>query len=131
MHDNNIEFLFSQGEIITKEPLDREARATYELVAEARDLGTPARASRVPVHVLITDVNDNAPEVLDPREDVVSAREEQPPGTEVARVRAVDRDNGYNASVTYSVLKGRDLDGYGVFTIDPITGVIRTRVGKQ
>lgn len=80
--------------------------------------------------MLVTDVNDNAPEVLDPREDVVSAREEQPPGTEVARVRAVDRDNGYNASVTYSVLKGRDLDGYGVFTIDPVTGVIRTRVGK-
>lgn len=110
--------------------MDREARATYELVAEARDLGTPARASRVLVRVLVTDVNDNAPEVLDPREDVVSAREEQPPGTEIARVRAIDRDNGYNASVTYSVLKGRDLDGYGVFTIDPATGVIRTRVGK-
>lgn len=54
-------------------------------------------------------------------------REEQPPNTEVVRIRAIDRDNGYNASVTYSILKGRDSDGYGIFTIDPVSGVIRTR----
>lgn len=75
-------------------------------------------------------MNDNAPEMVDPREDVVSVREEQPPGTEVARVRALDRDLGHNASVTYSVLKGRDSDGYGVFTIDPVSGVIKTTVGE-
>lgn len=73
-------------------------------------------------------MNDNAPEIVDPQEDVVSVREEQPPGTYVVRVRAVDRDNGYNASITYSILKGRDSDGYGIFSIDPSTGIIRTRV---
>lgn len=55
----------------------------------------------------VTDVNDNAPDIVDPQEDVISVREEQPPGTEVVRVRAVDRDQGYNASVTYSIVKGR------------------------
>lgn len=58
----------------------------------------------------------------------MSVREEQPPGTEVVRVRAMDSDSGYNASVTYSILKGRDSDGYGMFTIDPVSGVIRTRL---
>lgn len=77
--------------------------------------------------MVVSDVNDNAPEIVDPQEDVVSVREEQPPGTEVVKVRAVDADNGYNASVTYSILKGRDSDGYGVFTIDPVSGAIRTR----
>ncbi|XP_055849639.1 protein dachsous [Episyrphus balteatus] len=116
------------GEIITREPLDRETRSLYDLVAEARDQGTPYRSARVAVKVMVTDVNDNAPDIVDPQEDVVSVREEQPPGTEVVRIRAVDRDNGQNASITYTILKGRDSDGYGLFSIDPSSGQIRTRV---
>lgn len=65
---------------------------------------------------------------MDPQEDVVSVREQQPAGTFVVRVRAIDRDNGNNATITYSLLKDRDSDGYGLFTIDPSTGIIRTRV---
>jgi len=99
----------------------------YEIVAEARDQGVPPRSARVSVRVAIRDVNDNSPELVDPQEDVISVREEQPVGTEVVRVRAVDRDEGINASVTYSILKGRDSDGYGVFTVDPVSGLVRTR----
>lgn len=57
--------------------------------------------------VKVLDVNDNSPEIVDPQGDVVSVREEQPTGTEVARVRALDTDLGENASVTYSILKGK------------------------
>ncbi|XP_046738187.1 protein dachsous [Diprion similis] len=116
------------GEIRTHEPLDRELRALYELVLEARDQGTPSRAARVPLRIAVLDVNDNSPEIVDPQSNVVSVREEQPPGTEVAKVRALDSDRGENASVTYSILKDRDSDGYNVFTIDPTTGMIRTKV---
>nr|XP_012147456.1 PREDICTED: protein dachsous isoform X1 [Megachile rotundata]XP_012147457.1 PREDICTED: protein dachsous isoform X2 [Megachile rotundata] len=115
------------GEITTREPLDRETKGVHELVLEARDQGTPSRAARVPLKVTVLDVNDNSPEIVDPQGDVVSVREEQPPGTEVARVRALDTDLGENASVTYTILKDRDSDGYNVFTIDPITGMIRTK----
>lgn len=113
---------------MTREPLDREQRSSYDLVAEARDQGTPYRSARVPLRVIVTDVNDNPPEIVDPQEDVVSVREEQQPGTEVVKIRAVDRDNGYNASITYAILKGRDSDGYGLFSIDPVTGVIKTKL---
>lgn len=117
---------------MTREPLDREVKASYDLVAEARDQGTPYRSARVSVHVTVSDVNDNSPEIVDPQEDVVSVREEQPAGTEVVRVRAIDRDNGHNATITYSILKGQKGDsddyGYGMFSIDPVTGLIRTRV---
>lgn len=119
---------FFSGEITTREPLDRERKETYDLVAEARDQGTPTRSSRVVVKIHVLDVNDNVPEIIDPQEDVVSVREEQPPGTEVVRVRAIDSDNGQNASITYSLLKRQDSDGYAVFKIDPLTGVIRTRM---
>lgn len=92
--------------ITTRESLDRESKAMHELVLEARDQGTPSRAARVPLRVKVLDVNDNSPEIVDPQGDVVSVREEQPPGTEVARVRALDNDLGENASVTYTILKG-------------------------
>lgn len=114
--------------MITRELLDREVAAKYELIVEARDLGTPSHSSRVSVWVTVTDVNDNAPEIVDPMEDLVSVREGQPPGTDIIRIRAIDRDYGYNASVTYSILKGRDSDGFNLFAIDPITGILKTRV---
>jgi len=104
-----IVFLFSSsGEITTREPLDRETKGVHELVLEARDQGTPSRAARVPLKVTVLDVNDNSPEIVDPQGDVVSVREEQPSGTEVARVRALDTDLGENASVTYSIPKGKE-----------------------
>ncbi|KAJ8985393.1 hypothetical protein NQ317_007551 [Molorchus minor] len=115
-------------DITTKETLDRERKDVHDLVAEAKDQGQPSRSTRVAVKITVLDVNDNAPEIVDPQEDVVSVREEQPPGTEVVRVRAMDPDNGSNASVSYSIQKSRDSDGHGVFTIDPTTGVIRTRM---
>lgn len=77
---------------------------------------------------MVLDLNDNAPEIIDPQEDVVSVREEQPSGTEVVRIKAIDMDDGNNATITYSLLKNRDSDGYGIFTIDPVTGVIKTRM---
>ncbi|KOB78988.1 Cadherin [Operophtera brumata] len=114
------------GVITTKEILDREFKASYSLFAEAKDQGTLPRSTRVPVSIKITDVNDNPPEIIDPREDVVSVREEQQPGAEVARVKAIDRDNGVNSTITYSILNERDMDAFGVFVIDSNTGVIKT-----
>lgn len=119
---------FLSGEITTKAPLDREQKEVHDLVAEARDQGSPPRSARITVKIRVLDVNDNAPEIVDPQEDVVSVREEQSPGTEVARVKAVDADRGHNASITYAILRGKDSDGYGVFSIDPTNGIIRTRM---
>lgn len=102
------------GEMFTREPLDRETKSVFELVAEARDQGVPPRSSRVSVRVQVTDVNDNSPDLVDPQEDVISVREEQPPGTEVVRVRAVDRDQGNNATVTYSILKSKRFECFKI-----------------
>lgn len=121
----------STGVITTKDVLDREFKSSYSLFAEAKDQGSLPRSTRVPVSIKITDVNDNPPEIIDPREDVVSVREEQQPGAEVARVKAIDRDNGVNSSINYSILNERDMDGFGVFVIDSHTGVIKTSIGKN
>jgi protocadherin-16/23 len=94
------------GEIRTCESLDREMKAVHELVLEARDQGTPFRTARVPLKIIVMDINDNIPEIVDPSSDMVSVREEQPTGTDVAQVRAFDMDDGVNASITYTILEG-------------------------
>ncbi|XP_045480676.1 protein dachsous isoform X2 [Harmonia axyridis] len=116
------------GQIFTKESLDRESKESYDIIVEAKDQGSPSRSARVPAKIHVLDVNDNSPEIVDPQEDVVSVREEQSPGTEVVKVRAIDSDVGENASITYSIVREKDSDGYDAFTIDPVSGVIRTRV---
>lgn len=87
-------------------PLDRELKAVHELQIEAKDQGNPPRSARAIVRVIITDVNDNTPVIVEPEETVVSVREELPAGKEVVRVRAVDTDEGNNATVTYSFVIG-------------------------
>ncbi|CAL4076593.1 unnamed protein product, partial [Meganyctiphanes norvegica] len=71
------------GEMVTGMALDRELKAVYEVTAEVRDQGEPPRHARATVRVLVTDVNDNTPTFIEPREPSISVREEQPAGTEV------------------------------------------------
>lgn len=103
-------FTFQIGEIFTKGPLDREAKAVHELQIEVKDQGSPARSAKTTVRVMVTDVNDNAPVIVEPEETVLSVREELPAGTEVVRIRAVDTDEGNNASITYSFVIGNNID---------------------
>uniref|UniRef100_A0A336LSR0 CSON015170 protein n=1 Tax=Culicoides sonorensis TaxID=179676 RepID=A0A336LSR0_CULSO len=117
----------TSGEITLREPLDREVRSLYEITAEARDYGVPQRSTRIPIRVTVQDVNDNSPDIVDPQDDVIVVREGQPAGTEVVKIRAVDRDNGENATIKYSIIRGRDSDGINTFTIDPISGLIKTK----
>lgn len=84
-----IDWLISSfvGEISTRVSLDRERRAVYEVSVEVADEGQPPQTARATVRVLVTDVNDNSPTFIEPREASVSIREEQPAGTEVLQVQ--------------------------------------------
>ncbi|KAB7496775.1 Protein dachsous [Armadillidium nasatum] len=117
---------FSSREIMTRVALDREDRAVYEASVEVTDEGQPPKSGRATVRVLVTDVNDNSPTFIEPEESSVSIREEQPAGTEVLQVRATDRDEGNNASITYTFLTTEDTDDDGAFAINPRTGSITT-----
>lgn len=108
--------LLSTGEIFTKGPLDRESKAVHELQIEVKDQGSPARSAKTTVRVMVTDVNDNAPVIVEPEETVLSVREELPAGTEVVRIRAVDTDEGNNASITYSFVIGNQNSYFRFFS---------------
>jgi len=107
------------GVIRTRTPLDHETAAGLEFDVVAADGGRPSRSSTVRVSVGVLDVDDEPPRFVEPfyafqipeNQPAASLRrsnstsnqmpglqlgrtwaENQPAGTEVGRVEAVDRD---------------------------------------
>ena len=111
-----------------KDPLDREQKEFHDILIEVQDQGIPKRSSRVLVRINITDVNDNVPVIIDPQDDLISVREEQPVGTKIVKIRAIDADLGENSTIIYSLVETKDSDGFEAFEIDKFTGEIRTKI---
>ncbi|NXK44512.1 CADN protein, partial [Chauna torquata] len=83
--------------------LDREKEDEYLVVVEARDGGGLTGTGTATI--LVTDVNDHAPAFLQ-RIYTAFVSENASINTEVAVVSAVDRDEGENAMVSFSILDG-------------------------
>ncbi|XP_023184190.1 protocadherin alpha-3-like isoform X7 [Xiphophorus maculatus] len=88
--------------LVVDGPLDREARATYNLTIIANDDGVPSLSSTIVINVQISDVNDNAPHFL---ESVINiyVKENSPVGANIFKISAVDPDMNDNARITYSL----------------------------
>ncbi|XP_034242049.1 cadherin-related tumor suppressor [Thrips palmi] len=103
--DGADEFSMSpNGTILTRRALDREAKSSYNLVVTATDSAqppSPRLSSTVQVSITVRDVNDNAPEFITPSE--TSVGENVAPGTVLLAVKAVDKDEGRNGYVEYSL----------------------------
>ncbi|KAL0964189.1 hypothetical protein UPYG_G00320520 [Umbra pygmaea] len=123
--DSQNEFVVSpvDGELRVRRDveLDRETTPSYNITVKAKDLGSPALSSLVVVGVLVLDINDNDPVLLNlPLNTSVS--EGASIHTSVALVQARDADSGRNALLTYNITAGnRD----GVFYINETTGVVQ------
>ncbi|XP_061392189.1 cadherin-related tumor suppressor-like [Musca vetustissima] len=88
------------------------------LEAIVADNGTPRLKDKVKIKIIITDVNDNAPEfVRAPYRVQIS--EGSLVGTQIMRVYTNDLDEGLNGDVYYSIVKGNQE---GRFAIDDATG---------
>ncbi|XP_056913219.1 cadherin-7-like isoform X1 [Takifugu flavidus] len=95
--------------------LDREVRDSHLLVVQAKDMigQIGGLSGSTSVTVILTDVNDNPPHF--PRRSYqFSVRESELVSTVVAKIRAVDPDEGPNAELDYRILDG---DGLGTFSI--------------
>ncbi|XP_062852533.1 cadherin EGF LAG seven-pass G-type receptor 1 [Trichomycterus rosablanca] len=101
---------------------DREAMAQYMLIVEANDQGKDPgpQSATATVHITVEDENDNYPQFTEKRY-VVQVPENVPVNTQVAKVEATDKDEGNNAKVHYSIIKGNVR---GQFYIHSLTGVI-------
>ncbi|KAK2527877.1 neural-cadherin [Columba guinea] len=105
--------------------LDREKEDKYLVVVEARDGGGLTGTGTATI--LVTDVNDNAPVFLQ-RIYTAFVSENASINTEVAVVSVVDRDEGENAMVTFSILDGDNDRKFSIET-DEVNnrGFIRLR----
>nr|XP_055033350.1 protocadherin gamma-A4-like isoform X9 [Misgurnus anguillicaudatus] len=117
------------GVIHAVRSFDYEQMKSFKVLVSARDNGSPPLISNVTVTVLITDENDNTPQILYPSPDGNSFMTEMVPkvaqaGSLVSKVIAVDADSGQNAWLSYHIIKASDP---GLFTIGVHSGEIRTQ----
>ncbi|CAH0559968.1 unnamed protein product [Brassicogethes aeneus] len=120
---NNFE-ISEMGVISTKKILDREAQGLYNLVVTATDQAQPSDlrlSSTVQVTIILKDVNDMAPEFITPNE--TSIAENIPINTVVMAIKAVDKDEGRNGYIEYSL--NNEYDTNGIFSLGPVDGLLR------
>lgn len=118
------------GYLYALRSFDYEQLKDFSFQVEARDAGSPqALAANATVHIVVVDQNDNAPALVAPLpgRNGTPAREPLPraaePGYLVTRVAAVDADDGDNARLTYSLVRGNELN---LFRLDWRSGELRT-----
>ena len=96
----------ANGAITTIAALDYETTAMYCFIVEVSDGGTPVRRNFTTVHITLTDVNDNAPTLL---ETFYSAAvsEMAPIGSTVLIVIGTDLDSGSNSKLVFDFIEAR------------------------
>ena len=103
--------------------LDREARDKYQLRVVAVDGGDPPRSGSVEVLIRVLDANDNIP-IFERAVYEATVAENCESMTTVATVKAVDRDAGPNAALTY-YLSAATAANYGTtFAVNNLTGEV-------
>ncbi len=111
----------SSGIIRTQRKLDRENVPVYNLKAYAVDRGVPPLKAAVEIHISVSDINDNAP-VFEKDELFIYIKENSPVDSVVARISAMDPDEGTNAQILYQIVEGNIPE---VFDLDIFTGDLK------
>lgn len=120
--NNDFEILLN-GTIRTRQQLDRETIAIYNLVVTATDQAKQPQkplSSTVQVTILLRDINDMTPEFITANSTTVP--ENIPPNTVVMAIKAIDKDEGRNGYIEYS-LGNENNDG--VFSLGSVDGLLR------
>lgn len=99
---------------------DREVKGEYTFLVVATDGGRyDTRSTRVPVTIIIEDINDNRPKFTSfPFYAQINPL--TPPGQTLLRLTAVDADIGTNSEIVYSL----DENAPSKFRLDPNTGAL-------
>ncbi|TSX58293.1 Protocadherin-16 [Bagarius yarrelli] len=109
-------------DLVVNGVLDREKRASYSLVLEAFDGGSPKKTGQMTVDVMVQDINDHAPVFNQSRYHAIIS-ESLPQGSNILQVFASDADEGDNGLVLYEINR-RQSDPERYFVIDPHSGII-------
>jgi protocadherin gamma subfamily A len=110
---------------VTNTVLDREQVSLYNITVTATDKGTPPLSTKKFISLSVSDTNDNPP-IFSHSSYSVYIPENNPRGTSIFSLKALDPDSEENAQVVYSLAKetfqGAPLSSY--LSINPNTGVL-------
>ncbi|XP_052540577.1 protocadherin beta-15-like [Tympanuchus pallidicinctus] len=109
-------------ELILQKPLDREEQPEMDFSLIATDGGSPPRTGSTQVHIVVLDVNDNAP-VFTEKQYIVNVLENAPEGSVILKVIASDADEGANGDISYQLSQSAGRS-HSLFTINSRTGEI-------
>ncbi|KAL7848430.1 hypothetical protein AOLI_G00231480 [Acnodon oligacanthus] len=90
------------GEIRVRDMIDFEEVKSFDIYVEARDKGANSLSDQCKILVLITDINDNYPDIT-VKSFKSLIREDIAVGTVIAVVSVSDRDSGKNGEVVLSI----------------------------
>ncbi|XP_019645840.1 PREDICTED: protocadherin Fat 4-like [Branchiostoma belcheri] len=111
----------TSGQISVKEANDRETLDFVQMYVVATDGGSPGLSSLVEVNVTISDVNDNAP-ILVQTFFSLEIRYDSSSLTNLATLSATDADQGINGEIQYYL-----LDQTSLFHVDLLSGHFRKK----
>lgn len=101
-------FAIYKMETFPETSFDREKTSIYTVEIKCVDQGIPMLSSIQKFSVNIIDVNDNPPR-FNNKIRIFHIVENNPIGSTVGQVRAIDPDSGNNGHVTYSILNNNDF----------------------
>jgi len=121
----NFRVAVDTGQVRAVAVLDYEAAPPdgFRFQVEARDHGSPSLTATANVTVVVADVDDVAPRFVE-RSYTFVTPENQPSGSVVGHVRAVDPEVGDFGVVRYSLGSSSSSEA---FDVDAVSGAITTR----
>ncbi|OAD57755.1 Cadherin-23 [Eufriesea mexicana] len=117
------------GLITTRKLLDREAKDSYTLILVAQDLGSPPQQATRVLQVIVNDIDDHKPHFkrsLDSPPIELTVLEENPVGTKVGVIEAIDEDIDENGMIDYSIVYGNEAGLFLVERLENNSAVIKS-----
>ncbi|XP_047675632.1 protocadherin alpha-8-like isoform X12 [Tachysurus fulvidraco] len=114
--------------LVLQRLLDRENSQRHTLILTAIDGGKPQKTGTLTVNVVVSDINDNAPN-CGKQKYTVTVKEDAPDGTFLLRINATDLDEGENGEIEYT-LRSKFRNGESdLFDLHIKTGELRIKGG--
>ncbi|XP_063702044.1 cadherin-23 [Culicoides brevitarsis] len=117
------------GLVTTVRTLDRETKDTYHIIIEVSDMGEPPQAATRVLVINVMDVDDHKPRFereIDANPLELQVLEEQPVGTIVGSIAAIDEDIGENGAIDYAFIDGNEQNLFAINRTEDNKAVITT-----
>ncbi|XP_053319443.1 protocadherin gamma-C5-like isoform X41 [Spea bombifrons] len=112
-------------ELVLEKALDREELSEHHLILTAVDGGNPPRTGTSEIHVIVLDLNDNAP-TFEKSLFKISVLENVPLNTVLLQLNATDLDEGANSEIEYSFNEHTPDSIKRLLSLNPKSGIIST-----